>query len=254
MTLSSETLLIYVLVFFRMAGLLAFNPILTQKSIPAQLRIALMLALTFFTAPGASEGYTLPATDAGFLWAAFCEMTLGLAIGFVIQCFYYLLFTVGDVADQGFGLAMAKAFNPDTNIQTSMTARILQFLFVGYFFATNGHLIFLQIASSSYQFVGIGATTIFDNAPAFLISLFIQVFSLCMQLLAPFLVATITLEVGMGILMKLVPQMNIFVLHFQLKVMLGLFLVFLYATPISNFIMNYETMMFQQMQKLLEAM
>ena len=75
-----------------------------------------------------------------------------------------------------------------------------------------------------------------------------------MQLLAPFLVATITLEVGMGILMKLVPQMNIFVLHFQLKVMLGLFLVFLYATPISNFIMNYETMMFQQMQKLLEAM
>ena len=254
MTLSSETLLIYVLVFFRMAGLLAFNPILTHRSIPAQVRVALMLALTFFIAPGASEGYQLPATDAGFLWVMFCELTLGLGIGFIVQCFYYLLFTVGDVADQGFGLAMAKALNPDTNIQTSMTARVLQFFFVGYFFAANGHLIFLQIATSSYDFVGIGAATIFDKAPAFLISLFIQVFGLCMQLLAPFLVATITVEVSMGILMKLVPQMNIFVLHFQFKVMLGLFLMFLYASPVSKFIMNYETIMFQQMQKLLEAL
>ena len=75
-----------------------------------------------------------------------------------------------------------------------------------------------------------------------------------MQLLAPFLVATITVEVSMGILMKLVPQMNIFVLHFQFKVMLGLFLMFLYASPVSKFIMNYETIMFQQMQKLLEAL
>ena len=96
MTLSSETLLIYVLVFFRMAGLLAFNPILTHRSIPAQVRVALMLALTFFTAPGASEGYQLPATDAGFLWVMFCELTLGLGMGsscsvFTICCLRWVM-------------------------------------------------------------------------------------------------------------------------------------------------------------------
>lgn len=252
MTITSAVLLSYVLVFFRMAGLLAFNPVFSHGSIPAQIRITLMLALTLFAGPEAIQGYTPPNTDAGFVWIMLCEFTLGLGMGFIVQCFYYLLFMAGDVADQGFGLSMAKAFDPDTNIQSSMTARILQFIFVAYFFASNGHLMFLQIAYSSYKFVEIGAQGFFENGPQFLISLFVQVFTLCIQLLAPFLVATVTLEAAMGILMKLIPQINVFVIHFQFKIALGFILLFAYARPLSNFILNYEKVMFQQMQKLLE--
>lgn len=254
MTFSQTMLLTYVLVFFRMAGLLAFNPIFSQNNIPAQFRIGLILGLTFFVAPTAAQGYQMPVTDAAFVWAMVCELSLGLGIGFIFQCFYYMLFFVGDVADQGFGLSMAKAFDPETNIQSSITGRLLQFIFIAYFFATNGHLIFVQIAVSSYDFVEIGAPTFFQNAPGFLIGLFVQVFGLAMQLLAPFLVATITLEAAMGILMKLIPQINVFVVHFQFKIMFGFLLLFLYARPISNFILNYQTLMFQQIQKLLQAL
>lgn len=254
MTISDTMLLTYVLVFFRMAGFLAFNPLLSQNNIPRQFKVALILGMTFFAAPAASVGYTPPTTDAGFLWAMLCELTLGLGVGFIFQCFYYMLFFVGDIADQGFGLSMAKAFDPETNIQSSLSGRLLQFLFVCYFFAANGHLVFIQIAVSSYDFIGIGAQTFFENAPSFLISLFIQVFALAVQLLAPFLVATITLEAAMGILMKLIPQINVFVVHFQFKIIFGFTLLLLYSKPISNFILNYQTIMFQQMQKLLEAL
>ncbi len=255
MTISDTMLLTYVLVFFRMAGLLAFNPLLSQNNIPRQFKVALILGMTFFATPAAAaSGYTMPATDAGFVWAMLCELTLGLGVGFIFQCFYYMLFFVGDIADQGFGLSMAKAFDPETNIQSSLTGRLLQFMFVCYFFAANGHLIFIQIAVSSYDFVGVGAQTFFEQAPSFLILLFIQVFSLAMQLLAPFLVATITLEAAMGILMKLIPQINVFVVHFQFKIIFGFLLLLLYSKPISNFIINYQTIMFQQMQKLLEAL
>lgn len=254
MEFSTQTLLLYVLVFFRMAGFLVFNPLFAQHGIPGQVRVGIMLAMTFFVAPTLASQYTPPATDAMFVWNMVCELAFGLGVGFVFQCFYYMLFFVGDVADQGFGLSMAKAFDPETNIQSSMTSRLLQFIFVAYFFAANGHLIFLQIAVSSYRFVGIGADGFFTNAPGFLISLFIQVFSLAMQLLAPFLVATVTLEVGMGVLMKLIPQINVFVIHFQLKIVLGFILLFLYVRPICNFILNYETIMFQQMQKLLQQL
>ncbi len=254
MTISQTTLLSYVLVFFRMAGFLAFNPLFSQSNIPSRLRVGLMLGLTFLVAPTAAQGYTLPPTDAAFVWAMTCELALGLGVGFIFQCFYYMLFFVGDVADQGFGLSMAKAFDPGTNIQTSMTGRLLQFLFVGYFFATNGHLIFVQLAAASYDFVGIGAQTFFENAPSFMLTLFVSVFSLSVQLLAPFLVATITLEAAMGILMKLIPQINVFVVHFQLKILFGFLLLFLYARPICNFITNYQTNMLQQIQKLLEQL
>ena len=147
-----------------------------------------------------------------------------------------------------------RAFDPETNIQSSITGRLLQFIFIAYFFVTNGHLVFLQIAASSYEFVGIGAENFFENGPAFLLTLFVQVFSLSMQLLAPFLVATVTLEAAMGILMKLIPQINVFVVHFQLKILFGFLLLILYAKPVSNFIMNYQTIMLQQIQKLLQAL
>ena len=254
MTISETMLLTYVLVFFRMAGLLAFNPIFSQGNIPAQFRIGLMLGMTLLVAPTAGQGYQPPVTDAAFVWAALCELTLGLAVGFIFQCFYYMLFFVGDVADQGFGLSMAKAFDPETNIQSSITGRLLQFIFIAYFFVTNGHLVFLQIAASSYEFVGIGAENFFENGPAFLLTLFVQVFSLSMQLLAPFLVATVTLEAATGILLKLIPQINVFVVHFQLKILFGFLLLILYAKPVSNFIMNYQTIMLQQIQKLLQAL
>lgn len=252
MVVSSAVLLAYVLVFFRMAGFLAFNPIFSHSSLPAQFRIALMLALTFCVAPGLSADYTPPGTDGAFLWTALCEACIGLGVGFLFQCFYYLLFFAGDVMDQGFGLSMAKAFDPGTNIQASLSARLLQFAFIAYFFAANGHLIFLKIAASSYQFVPLGSQAFWSKAPEFMITVFVEIFTLAMQLLAPFIVAAVTAEAAMGVLMKLIPQINVFVVHFQGKILLGLGLLFLYARPISNFILNYETAMFQQMQKFLE--
>lgn len=253
MELSSAVLLTYVLVFFRMAGFLAFNPIFSHRSLPAAFRVGLMLAMTFFVAPSVGD-YTPPATDAAFLWAALCEACIGLGVGFLFQCYYYLLFFAGDVIDQGFGLSMAKAFDPGTNIQASLSARLLQFVFIAYFFSANGHLIFLRIAASSYRFAPLGGTAFWSQAPGFLLSVFVDIFSLVMQLLAPFIVASVTAEAAMGLLMKLIPQINVFMVHFQGKILLGLGLLFLYARPVSNFLLNYQNAMFRQMQNFLEQL
>ena len=56
-----------------------------------------------------------------------------------------------------FGFAMAKIFDPATNIQSAFTANILNLLFILYFFATNSHLVLIELAVSSYDLFSVGA-------------------------------------------------------------------------------------------------
>ena len=72
-----------------------------------------------------------------------------------------------------------------------------------------------------------------------------------MQLALPFIAASFILEISMGLLMKIIPQINVFAIHFQFKVLLGLLLLFLFAEPTSLFLREYINTLFVSMQNLL---
>jgi flagellar biosynthetic protein FliR len=87
----------------------------------------------------------------------------------------------------------------------------------------------------------------------FFVDLFSGLFMLAIKVVLPFLVAQVTLEAAMGILMKLIPQITVFVNNIQLKLLLGLGLLFLFAVPISRFLDNYLAVLFQSMSNALSA-
>jgi flagellar biosynthetic protein FliR len=89
---------------------------------------------------------------------------------------------------------------------------------------------------------------------SFVMQLFVNTFSLVMRLTMPFIAADMVLEVAMGILMKLIPQINVFVVSMQLKILLGITLMFLFAAPISNFITNYTDGMLKAMEQVLYSL
>jgi len=244
----------YMLVFSRIGGMIFFNPLLSRKNIPTQFRIALVLGITVLITPGLDDSAAAGLTHMlSMLFAMIKELMIGVAFGFIFQIFYYLLFTVGDVVDMGFGLSMAKAFDPGTNLQVSVSGNILQLVFILYFFSVNGHLLLIKIMASSYGIVSMGAASFGAEVGTFVISVFIDVFSLAMRLALPFIAASFVLEIAMGILMKLIPQINVFSIHFQIKILLGFLLLFLFAVPITEFIDSYIYSMFVNLRKLLEV-
>jgi flagellar biosynthetic protein FliR len=147
---------------------------------------------------------------------------------------------------------MARAFDPGTNLQVSVSGNVLQLVFVLYFFAVNGHLLLIKIMASSYGIVGMGAISIGPELGKYVVSVFLDSFSLAMRLALPFIAASFVLEIAMGVLMKLIPQINVFTIHFQIKIFFGLILLFLFAVPITEFIDSYTYKMFISLQKLLE--
>jgi len=183
------------------------------------------------------------------LRAVVSELLVGLVWGVVFQSFYYMLFMAGDAIDMGMGLSMAKVFDSNTNIQMSISGNIFNLFFIMFIFVTNSHLALIRLAVSSYDIVGVGGAVMSRNLNGFIIKMFLEVSSLAIRLCLPFLAATFTVEVTMGILMKLVPQINVFSIHFQAKVIMGLILLYAFAAPVGNFIDKYISAMYQQMEK-----
>lgn len=245
---------IYMLVFARMAGIILFNPLLSRNTIPAALRTAIAFGVTILIAPMVPlpENYDSGMFD--FLLYFGKELFIGFLLGYVFNIFYYMLITAGDILDMSFGFAMAKMFDPATNIQSAFTANIMNLLFILYFFATNSHLVLIETAVQSYELFSVGAEGLdLLSACQFAVDVFANAFGLAIKLAFPFIAVEFILEISMGILMKLIPQIHVFVIEFQFKILLALLMLFVLANPISVFIDNYIIIMFDNINEALGA-
>ena len=244
----------YLLVFCRMTGVVLFNPLLSRRNLPTRFSLSLCLGLAILIAPGVSGSMGPMDQPLSLVGAVGAELLIGFVWGLVFQIFYYLLFMAGDAIDLGLGLSMAKVFDRNTNIQMSLSGNLFNLMFVLFIFATNSHIVLIRLAAASFDVIGPGGAFLGPKLSAFMVELFINTINLVIRLTMPFLAATFTVEVTMGVLMKLVPQINVFSIHFQAKVIMGLILLFVFTVPVSNFMDSYITVMFQQMERVLGTM
>lgn len=245
---------VYMLVFARIAGIILFNPVISRNNIPAGVRTVIAFGITILIAPMMPLPENYDSGIADFLLCFGKEIFIGFLLGYVFNIFYYMLITAGDILDMSFGFAMAKMFDPATNIQSAFTANIMNLLFILYFFSTDSHLLLIQTAVQSYDLFPIGAHGIsFVSVCEFAVNLFSNVFGLAMKLAFPFIAVEFVLEISMGILMKLIPQIHVFVIEFQFKILLALLLLFVLANPISVFIDNYILIMFDNISEALRT-
>lgn len=245
---------LYVLVFARIAGIIVFNPLLSRNQIPAIMRTVIAFALTVLITPMVPMPENYGSAMHEFLLYFAKEMFIGFLIGYVFNVFYYMLVTAGDILDMTFGFAMAKVFDPATNIQSAYTANVINLIFILYFFVTNSHLVLIESAIQSYELFGIGAEGInIYSAAEYAVSIFGSIFELAMKLAFPFMAVEFILEVSMGILMKLIPQIHVFVIEFQFKIILALVLLMTLAGPIAVFIDNYILIMFDKIYEAFKA-
>jgi flagellar biosynthetic protein FliR len=249
-----QRLTVYILVLCRLAGALLFNPIFSRRNMPAQLPLGIALGVSLLLSPSLAATTEAVTGTLPLFAAVVRELLVGLVWGLVFQIFYYMLFLAGDLIDIGAGLSMAKVFDRDSNIQMSLSGNIFQLIFVFYLFTTNSHLAFIRMAADSFQIVGPGEALAGVNLSVFMLNAFLNAFSLAIRLAMPFTAATMTLEFTLGVLMKLVPQIHVFSIHFQIKVLLGLTLLYLFSVPMASFIDDYMGVLFRQLQEVLYTM
>lgn len=250
-----ENVYVFMFVFARLFAIIILNPIFNRTSVPNVVKASLVLFSTLIIAPLMPLDTEVPQGIWEIGFGIFREFFVGFALTFVFNIYYYMLMFAADIMDTQFGLSMAKVMDPQTNIQTAVTGSLMNVIFMLYFFATNSHLELINVAVGSYELIPVGAYTLnFQNSASFVITLFSTIFILALRLTLPFVAAEFILEVSMGILMKLIPQIHVFVIHMQGKILLGLLLLMTLSIPITKFIDNYIVGIFNDMGHMLKAL
>ena len=205
-----------------MVGVIFFNPIFGRSSVPALVKIGLSLGIALNISYGLTDFHVADYTTIDLLLSMVREFAVGYAIGFIMQLFLATFHIGGELTDLQLGFSMAQMYDPTTNSQVSVTGNILTIMYVLLFFITNSHLALLAIVSKSYLVIPIGLGGVSSKIGVYMIEVFGYILVYAVQLALPIIVTEILTEVAVGILMRVVPNINVFVVNMQLKVLIGL--------------------------------
>lgn len=247
-----------ILIFARVIGLFAFNPIFSRGNIPARVKIGASFALTLLISSSVIENYSAGEVNysslGAFAIAASVEIAIGFIMGFFTQMMVSMLLYAGELMDSSTGLGMAKIYDPATQVQQGLLGTYLNYMFIIYFFITNSHLQYVKIYLLSYQFIPLGAEGINPDVWWIVAQYFGTIFILATKLAMPVIIAEVVIEISIGILMKAVPTIQVMTVNIQLKLLAGLLMIFALSVPLSDAIDRYMGDMLESAAGLLELL
>ena len=179
------------------------------------------------------------------------EIALGVLLGMAVNFFFYIPQLAGSMIDTQMGMTMNQMYDAGSQANLSVTGQLLNTLMTLLFFAAGGHLTLLRIFLTSEQIVPYGQAAIGLPAYGLLLELFAECTVLAVKLCMPVLAAELIAQVGMGILMKVIPQINVFAINIELKVIVGLALLLVLVIPFSEFLLQAEAAMLDSLRDLL---
>ena len=221
----------FFLAFLRISGLL-FTSVFSRSSIPMQARVMLCLTLTAALFPLYPKlGPLVYSSVFGYLILCAAELLFGMVMGYVMNCFLTLVFTSGTLIDMQMGFGMVNVFDVLANLSVPIMGNLLNLVLMMVFIATNGHLKLIEIIHLTFFRAPIGHILVSPGIVTIALDVFVRTFVIACMIAMPIIASGLVLEVALGIIVRTVPQMNVFVVGFPIKIMVG-FLVIIVCIPI----------------------
>ena len=248
-----QVLTLFLYVVARVSGFVLFNPLLGRTNFPAIFRAGLILVLAVFTVSLIpAETVTVPGSILEFSVHALVELLVGFMLGMVVNFFLYIPQLAGLTIDTQMGMTMNQIYDAGSHVSMSVTGAILNALMILLFFAANGHHTLFRLLITSNDIVPFGAIALDTEAiTSALLLVFIEATILGVKLAMPILAAELLGQLGMGVLMKVIPQINVFTINIDIKILIGLVMVLMLIMPSSEFLLEAEAEMLDSMEELL---
>lgn len=248
MSFTVENLEFFLAIAMRITGFVFIAPIFSLKNLPqrAKLLLALSVALVaFFVVPQETLQYNGVIGYAGLIIS---EAVTGMILGLFCNLAMYILSFAGQIADMEIGLSMVTQFDPNNNIQVTITSTFLTYAILLTMVATNLHLYVLRAIIDSFVVVPVGkaffSPMMYEGYLGYLFDYMVLAF----RIILPVFAALLVVNAVLAVLAKAAPQMNMFVIGFQLKIFVGLAIL----TVMMLFLPSISEMIFDQMMNLLK--
>ena len=213
---------LFTIVLFRTASVLFFSPVFNQTGLPLLIKIGLALVIALVIFPIVSDSQQmLPDGLLPFILLVFKEIAIGFVIGYGATLTFGAFVVAGDLISSEMGLQMAEMVDPLLGGNINPIAQMFQMLGLILFLALDGHHWIINALVLSYKTVPI--TEFFESGMTMgkIMQLFHGLFVSAIKIAAPIMIILFLVVIVVGLVGKAIPEINIMMLVFPMKIMVG---------------------------------
>ena len=218
---------VFLLLLTRVGGIFMLSPFFGSLNIPVYFRAAtsFAFALVLFPVVDNFQGITAPDTLLGYIGAVLAELFVGWLIGLVAYISFAAITFAGKVMDMQAGFAVVNVMDPTSGQQMPLIGSFLYNLGIIVFVVTNGHHMIISALFESFKLVPLLGAELNLSLPLIIARFTTGIFFTGMKIAMPVTFAILLTNVGLGILARTMPQLNIFVVGIPMHLGIGIFIL-----------------------------
>jgi flagellar biosynthetic protein FliR len=230
----------FMLVFARIGAMVMLLPGLGEANIPVRVKLAIALLLTLIILPLHRSAYHVDMNSmTSLLVLMLQEIIIGVVLGATARVTLAALSVAGSVIAQQLGLGFVTSVDPTQGQQGLLIGNFLTILGITLLFATDSHHLVIAALNESYRIFSPGEMIQSGDVAELATRAFAAAFKIGMQLSAPFLVFGLVFNIGLGVLARLMPQMQVYFVGVPLSIMVGFLIFALVITAMMGTFLNY---------------
>ncbi len=221
----AENAPLFILVLFRVGGMMAMAPLLGSGIIPIKVKALLALLITALIFPLVPMTSFEPRSLLELSFGVAGELLIGISMGFLVHLVFTGVEFGAEMISYQMGFAMARLVDPMTDVSTTVLSQFYTLLATLFYVLMNGHILLIRSIAQTFQSIpllsGINSDVILHS----LVSLLSESFKLGIRIAGPALVALFLSSLAMGFISRTMPQLNILAAGFPIRIILSLVLL-----------------------------
>ncbi|MCA2997448.1 MAG: flagellar biosynthetic protein FliR [Rhodocyclaceae bacterium] len=209
--------------FLRIMAMMAVVPVLGNRAIPARVKIALAVLITITSAPLLPEQQYSAPVDSYLGYATIGrEILIGAAMGFTVRLIFAAIEMGGEIAGLQMGLSFAGYIDPSSGSNNTSVSSYFGIMAVLLFLSINGHLLLISGVVNSFQYIPVGTGADLLGISKNITQMGAKIFSVALSISLPIIVTLLVVNIGLGIMSRIAPQLNVFAVGFPISLAVGL--------------------------------
>jgi len=230
----------FMLVFARIGAMMMLLPGFGEANVPVRLRLGIALMLTLIMLPLHRAAYYVDLSSMSAVIVLMVhEIIVGVVLGATARFTLAALSVAGSIIAQQVGLGFVTAVDPTQDQQSVIVANFLTILGIALIFATDTHYLVLAALSDSYTLFSPGELMPSGDIAALATKTFTVAFKIGVQLSAPFIIFGLVFNLGLGMLARMMPQMQVYFVGVPLSILAGFLLLGVVLVALMGTFLDY---------------
>lgn len=246
--LSDKNVAGFMLLFARLSGLIVFFPFFSHSSVPLVVKTALVFFLTVYLHP--LTRLEVLHLDSFFILQLLSEILFGMIAGLVLQLVFAIVMMAGEQISFNMGFTVASVLDPSLGISMPIVSQFLHLMALLFFLIFDGHHLVLLFMTQSLGYIHLGGFYPGENLMQYLNLGIFNVFIVGFSMSFPILAISLLSDVIFGILMKTMPQFNLLVVGYPIKIALGFVVLIVILLVMMEYFKELILKVFSSMQSL----